>query len=348
MAGIRITDLDALGATPADDDVLIIVDTNENQTKQVTVSELLAGASAAETAAVAAQIVVQEDSSNDLFYLTFVDSVNGAYVAKTDSDLNYNPNLNVLSAPFFSGNGSLLGNVKADSALNASFALVAANALSNADDSALGVRIYGETTIDSDLYVKGVIHAFDDVLVTGTLYGDGSGLTGITSTAVTTTAEQTDAKILDSNGVHYLMLRTKQTGYDSVSTISDLVYDPQTNILSASFFSGDGSNLTNISADSATLATSVKVTAVTSADSSTYYPHLGSISSGNDNVNVNTGLTYIPSTQKLSTSIFSTANWEMYESANKLFFAYQGVKKVKIDSDGNVFMAGTLTQSASL
>lgn len=342
MAGIRITDLDALGATPAGDDVLVIVDTNENQTKQVTVSELLAGASAAETAAVAAQIVVQEDSTNAAFYLTFVDSVVGAYTAKVDSELSYNPNLNILSARFFSGNGSLLTNLKADSALNASFALEAANALTNANDSGSGIRIYGDTTIDSNLFVLG------NITSSGTFFGDGSGLTGITSTAVTTAAEQTDAKILDSNGVHYLMLRTMQTGYDSVSTISDLVYDPQTNILSASFFSGDGSNLTNISADSATVTTAIKVTAVTSADSSTYYPHLGSISSGNDNVNVNTGLTYIPSTQKLSTSIFSTTNWEMYESANELFFAYQGVKKVKIDSDGNVFMAGTLTQSASL
>lgn len=342
MAGIKITDLDTLGATPAGDDVLVIVDTNENQTKQVTVSELLAGASAAATAAIASQIVVEEDSTNAPFYLTFVDSVDGAYTANTDPALNYNPNLNILSAGFFSGNGSLLNNVKADSALNASFALEAANALSNADDSALGVRIYGETTVDSDLVVKGNITSF------GTFYGDGSGLTGITSTAVTTAAEQTDAKIADSNGVHYLMLRTIQTGYDSVSTIADLVYDPQTNTLSSSYFSGDGSSLTNLSADSATNAANVKVTAVSSADSSTYYVHLGSTTSGNDNVNVNTGLSYVPSTQKLSTSIFATENWDLYESDNSLFFAYQGVKKAKLDSNGDMFLVGTLTQTASL
>jgi len=342
MAGIKITDLDALGATPEDDDVLIIVDTNENQTKQVTVSELLAGASAAATAGIASQIVVEEDSTNALFYLTFLDSVDGAYTANADPALNYNPNLNILSAGFFSGNGSLSNNVKADSALNASFALEAANALSNANDSAGGVRIYGETTIDSDLFVQGNITSF------GTFYGDGSGLTGITSTAVTVAAEQTDAKIADSNGVHYLMLRTIQTGYDSVSTIADLVYDPQTNTLSSSYFSGDGSSLTNLSADSATNAANVKVTAVSSADSSTYYVHLGSTTSGNDNVNVNTGLSYVPSTQKLSTSIFATANWDLNESDNSLFFAYQGVKKAKLDSNGDMFLVGTLTQTASL
>lgn len=348
MAGIKITDLDALGATPGDDDVLIIVDTNENQTKQVTVSELLAGASAAATAGIASQIVVEEDSTNALFYLTFVDSVDGAYTANADPALNYNPNLNILSAGFFSGNGSLLNNVKADSAQNATFALIAANALSNANDSAGGVRIYGETTVDSDLFVKGDIHGFGDMLLSGTYFGDGSGLTGITSTAVTTTAEQTDAKVLDSNGVHYLMLRSIQTGYDSVSTIADLVYDPQTNTLSSSYFSGDGSSLTNLSADSATNAANVKVTAVSSADSSTYYVHLGSTTSGNDNVNVNTGLSYVPSTQKLSTSIFATENWDLYESDNSLFFAYQGVKKAKLDSNGDMFLVGTLTQTASL
>lgn len=348
MAGIRITDLDTLAATPENDDVLVIVDTNENQTKQISVSDLMSAAADAATATVSAQIIVQSDSSDDTFYLTFVDSTAGAHTAKVDSDLNYNPNTNILSAGFFSGNGSLLTGVLADSAQNASFALIAGNALSNADDSANGVRIYGETTIDSDLFVKGDIHGFGDMMLAGTYFGDGSGLTGITSTAVTTTAEQTDAKILDSNGVHYLMLRTVQTGYDSVSTIADLVYDPQTNTLSSSYFSGDGSSLTNISADSATNAANVKVTAVSSADSSTYYVHLGSTSSGNDNVNVNTGLSYVPSTQKLSTSIFATANWDLYESDNSLFFAYQGVKKAKLDSNGDMFLVGTLTQTASL
>ena len=142
------------------------------------------------------------------------------------------------------------------------------------------------------------------------------------------------------------MLRGSQTGMDSVNTTSYLSYDPQTFTLSAQNFSGDGSSLTNVAALSATNAANVAVTAVT--DSATYYLHLGSTTSGNDNVNTNIGLTYNPFREKLSTGVFATDNWEMYESANELFFAYNGVKKAKIDASGNMSIAGTLTESASL
>lgn len=45
MANTKISELTALGATPADDDVLAIVDTSASATKKVTVANLVAAAS---------------------------------------------------------------------------------------------------------------------------------------------------------------------------------------------------------------------------------------------------------------------------------------------------------------
>jgi len=332
MAGVKISDLPILDEEPDNLDLIVVVDTDEDTTKQITVGNLL---SSALNAASSAQVDIDDSAVNAAFFLTFVSSTAGSQVVTADPDLTYNPVQNILTAGFFEGDGSLLTGVLADSAATATFALTSGDALANAIDSATGLRITGETTIDSDLIVR------------GTIFGDGSGLTNIPAEALNSQATLVSAKILnDSSGVHYLMLRNLQTGMDSVNTTSYLTYDPQTFTLSAQNFSGDGSSLTNVAALSATNAANVAVTAVT--DSATYYLHLGSTTSGNDNVNTNIGLTYNPFREKLSTGVFATDNWEMYESANELFFAYNGVKKAKIDASGNMSIAGTLTESASL
>ena len=385
MAGVKITELPQLSATPDDNDVVIIVDTDQNVTKRITIQNLLAS-TVSEDEDIAAQtstkIFIADVDSDAPYYPLFAyntPTANAEDSVKADINFTYNPGTNVLSANFFSGNGSLLTDVTVDSAINATNALLAnyatnagqaltadsatiassalhaltadsatnaANAvlaetairslsdLDNVIDSDTGARVLGELTVDSDLHVGGI------------LYGDGTGLTGITSTAVTTTAEKTDAKEVDSSGLHYLMLRTLSTGYDSVSTTGDLSYDPATAILSATSFQGDGANLTNVSAANSVNANNVLVSTVT--DDTQYYLHFGSVASGNDNVNVNTGLVYNPSSNKLSSSIFSTPNWEVFEEAGKLLFSQDGVKKMRLDSSGNLAITGTLTESATL
>ena len=125
-----------------------------------------------------------------------------------------------------------------------------------------------------------------------------------------------------------------------------LTYDPITSILSALSFQGDGSNLTNVSAVNSTNAEQVSVSSV--SDNTQYYLHIGSVASGNDNVNVSTNLLYNPSTNKLTTSIFSSGDWEVFESAGVLTFRHDGVNKMTLDSTGDLAIAGTLTQSATL
>ena len=385
MAGVKITELPQLSAAPDNSDVVIIVDTDQNVTKRITIQNLLASTVsddddiAAETST---KIFIADVDSDAPYYPLFAyntPSANAEDSVKADTNFTYNPGTNVLSANFFSGDGSLLTNVTTDSAANATNALLAnyatnagqaltadsatiassalhaltadsatnaANAvlaatatrslgdLDNVIDSDTGARVLGDLTVDSDLHVGGI------------LYGDGTGLTNITSTAVTTTSEKTDAKEVDSSGLHYLMLRTLSTGYDSVSTTGDLSYDPATAVLSATSFQGDGANLTNVSAVNSVNANNVLVSTV--SDNTQYYLHFGSVASGNDNVNVNTGLVYNPSSNKLSSSIFSTPNWEVFESSGKLLFSQGGVKKMRLDSSGNLAITGTLSESATL
>jgi hypothetical protein len=385
MAGVKITELPQLSATPDDNDVVIIVDTDQNVTKRITIQNLLASTVSQDediAAQTSTKIFIADVDSDAPYYPLFAyntPTANAEDSVKADINFTYNPGTNVLSANFFSGNGSLLTDVTvdsaenatnallanyatnagqaltadsatiassalhaltADSATNATNAVLAATAtqslgdLDNVIDSDTGARVLGDLTVDSDLHVGGI------------LYGDGTGLTNITSTAVTTASEKIDAKEVDSSGLHYLMLRTLSTGYDSVSTTGDLSYDPATAILSASSFQGDGANLTNVSAVNSVNANNVLVSTVT--DNTQYYLHFGSVASGNDNVNVNTGLVYNPSSNKLSSSIFSTPNWEVFEEAGKLLFSLDGVKKMRLDSSGNLAITGTLTESATL
>jgi hypothetical protein len=379
MAGVKITDLPQLSVTPDNDDVLIVVDVDENVTKYVSVSTLSSAITAGESveSQTARSIFIQGTDSDHTYFPLFSystpTSLGASDSVKADTNFTYNPATNTLSASFFSGNGSLLTNVLADSAAvatsaitadsatnatNANTALTAINALSadsainasnallatvaieslgdldNVIDSATGARVLGNLVVDSDLNVGGI------------LYGDGSGLTNITSTAVITASQKTDAKLADSSGLHYLMLRTLSTGYDSVSTNAYLTYDPITSILSALSFQGDGSNLTNVSAVNSTNAEQVSVSSV--SDNTQYYLHIGSVASGNDNVNVSTNLLYNPSTNKLTTSIFSSGDWEVFESAGVLTFRHDGVNKMTLNSTGDLAIAGTLTQSATL
>ena len=93
-------------------------------------------------------------------------------------------------------------------------------------------------------------------------------------------------------------MKGSQSGFDSVATDGSCVFDAATNTLSATNFSGNGANLTNVAAVSATNAVNVGVIAVN--DDATYYPHFGSASSGNDNVNVDVNMTYNPATNMLT------------------------------------------------
>ena len=131
MAGVKITELPQLSATPDDNDVVIIVDTDQNVTKRITIQNLLAS-TVSEDEDIAAQtstkIFIADVDSDAPYYPLFAyntPSANGEDSVKADTNFTYNPGTNVLSANFFSGDGSLLTNVTVDSADNATNALLA-------------------------------------------------------------------------------------------------------------------------------------------------------------------------------------------------------------------------------
>lgn len=447
MAGVKITDLPIESLAPDAEDLLVIVNVGEDETRQITVESLLSATQNADVALNAERIRVATTGVDATYYPLFSDATTGYDSVSLDVDLTYNPSTNTLTAGFFAGNGSLLTGVLADSAFNATnaieaqraqtalaadsainasnaqlaevaksadlatnalaadsainasnallaetaqladiatlalaadsatvatsaieaqralfafdadsalnatnavlanFALASANDRFNIIDSANGVRIFGDTKIDSDLFVKGSINVTGNVSA-NQFIGDGSLLTNIGSTLTSLATKEQDANSVDSVGPHYFVIRPTQTGYDSAFTSSNLVYDPSALTMSAPFFSGDGSALTNVAAVSASAASTVAVSTVT--DSAVYYLHLGSTTSGNDDVNIDTNLTYNPLRDRLRTSIFATDNWDIYESAGSLLFAHNGVKKVKFDSAGNIFSVGTLTESTTL
>lgn len=45
----------------------------------------------------------------------------------------------------------------------------------------------------------------------------------------------------------------------------------------------------------------------------------------------------------LGTGTYATSNWTWYESGGVLYFEYSGTKKMKIDSSGNLTVAGNVT-----
>jgi hypothetical protein len=235
-----------------------------------------------------------------------------------------------------------------DSATLATTALVANRSLGdlqNVIDSATGARSLGDFTIDSDLFVLGNADIVGNVNA-ATFTGDGSGLTNITATTTALATDQIDSKIIDSAGVFFIPMKPHLTGYDSVSVTADLTYDPANQTLSSVKFSGDGTNVSNVAAVSATNASNVEITQV--GDDAVYYVHIGSTTAGNDNVNVSLDLTYNPATNTLTTDRFNTGTWEVYESAGSLLFEHNGTKKMRLDSDGNLAITGTLAQSQTL
>lgn len=128
-------------------------------------------------------------------------------------------------------------------------------------------------------------------LTTTNFSGDGSGLTGVSVSSISANDV--------GSGSHYVLLRNSATGQDSVNTDGNLVYDPASDTLSATNFSGNGSGITNVSAVNATNATNIAITDATST-AGTYYLQMGGSTSGNDGVDVHSDVSYDQATKTLT------------------------------------------------
>lgn len=180
-----------------------------------------------------------------------------------------------------------------------------------------GVTVDGELTVDSDLYVKGI------------LYGDGFGLfniqfaekadsadhtryaltANVANTAlyairadsayhsrISDVAKKIQTVQVNTDAVYFPTFVSNSPGVDSVSTDANFTYNPNENLLTAGFFAGDGSLLTNIVADG-TVATLVEATVGTLDQD--YYVSFRPSLTGADSTNTDANLLYNPVTNKL-------------------------------------------------
>jgi hypothetical protein len=181
-----------------------------------------------------------------------------------------------------------------------------------------GVAVDGELTVDSDLYVLGVIN------------GDGSGLFNVPFAEKSDSADHARFAIIsefanqaenavradsayhsiisdvakkiqtiqvNTDAVYFPTFVSNSPGVDSVSTDANFTYNPNENLLTAGFFAGDGSLLTNITAD-ATTATLVEATLGTQDQN--YYVSFRPTATGADSTNTDGNFLFNPVTNVIS------------------------------------------------
>lgn len=310
MAGIKITDLDSALTAPADSDVLVIVDVSENKTKQITVDLLL---SAVTGGGSASSVSVSTKDDNVTYYLNFTNTDNGTAALHADNDLNYNALTNTLSAGAFSGDGTNVTGVLADSALNATNVVVSTVTSGTVYPTFASSTGFQVLKTDTGISFDASTNTLTTSTFSGAFSGDGSGLTNLPLGGGGSIASTVNVVPSAINATHYVMFSASSTGVDSVNTDAQLTYNPSTNTLSATTFSGafsgNGSALTNISvsfADSAGVTGQLKLASTTSADTTTYPVLVGTSGTTAQTVFIdNASLSYNASTNTLSAGLFS-------------------------------------------
>lgn len=146
-----------------------------------------------------------------------------------------------------------------------------------------------------------------NTLTTTTFAGNATTATLATTATTATQSYQLATDSVGATGTYYLITREQRNpGFDSANTSSALTFNASTETLAATNFSGNGSNIQNVAAASATNATNVNIS--TATNDATFYVHFGNATSGNDGVNVNTSLTYNPAENLLTSNLTYTAD----------------------------------------
>jgi hypothetical protein len=311
MAGIRITDLDSATGIPADSDRLVIVDISDNITKQISLSRLLSNPNqTSQNSQNAQQVTINNTTVDQNYYLSYVTNTSGSNQVFANELLSYNPVTNILTAGGFSGDGSSLTGVIAETATSATNVNV-----NNAEGGAFNVALVigdGEQAIyrSTNLTYDEDTETLTAVNFSGTFIGDGSQLTNLPfggggggSAATTLNVVATDL-----NATHYILFSGSSSGLDSVNADLNLTYNANTNVLTAGTFSGahtgDGSALTGVVTSFATNAGSsyqiqVKGEEVSSSVFDVFFSGsvkartTGSVTT--DSVSASDGFTYRPS-----------------------------------------------------
>jgi hypothetical protein len=174
-----------------------------------------------------------DDSTNATRYLTFVDATTGNEDVRTDSGLTYNPSTGLITATQFSGSGATLTNIPNSattaSASNGASTIVARDATGSFTTNGITATTVSAPTLTGVAAVATV------------------------SNTATLTADNT------TNATNYLTFVNAATGNQALRTDLGLSFNPSTNTLTTTTFSGafsgSGASLTSIP-NSATTASS--------------------------------------------------------------------------------------------
>ena len=256
------------------------------------------------TATTATNINLVAGATNASHYIHFSPIATGTGIAtSTDSQLTYNPSTDILTASTFSGNltGNVTGNsATATTAANINLVAGATNASHYVHFSLYASGSGIATSSDSQL----TYNPSTDILTASTFSGNLTGnVTGNSATA--TTSANINLVVGSTNASHSVLFSLYSSGSGvAVSSDSQLTYNPSTDILTASTFSG---NLTgNVTGNSATATTSANINLVAGATNASHSVLFSLYSSGSGiAVSSDSQLTYNPSTDVLSASTFS-------------------------------------------
>jgi hypothetical protein len=221
--------------------------------------------------------------------------------------------------------------------------------------SALEVLYTGTTVIRADgtIYTDsvGVSDSFTYTPSTNTLTV--GRVDGVADSAIVANTIRSRAQDSSSDSLEILFTRTSTTRTtnqiytDSVGLSASLTYTPNTGTLSAQYFSGNGSGLTNVAAATATTATNTTNVSITSSGvSSDLYLHFGNALSGFDDVNVDVDLTYNPGTNTLKLDA-DNASLSIGEDLD-LVFTHNGTNSFIDVNTGNLYVRDDLDSVHSL
>lgn len=248
--------------------------------------------------AAAGATITSDTSTNTDFLLYFASTTTGALTAaKQDSGLTYNPSTGKVTAAQFAGGftGNLTGNVTGDVTGNAdtATALATGRTISLTGDvtgTSAAFDGSGNVSIAATIAANSVALGTDTTgsyVAQGATAGVGlSGSVNSESATFTVTSNATSA-----NTANTIVARDANGDFSARLVTANLV--------------GNATNATSaVNATNAAYASNIVVAADNTTNSTHYIIFTGG-ASGNQAPNSDTGLTYNPSTNTLSTSIFS-------------------------------------------
>ena len=275
-------------------------------------------------AATADAVDITATSTDSTHYVVFADtsSTTAGETMRVDGGITYNPSTNVLAATSFTGNvtgnctgssGSSTGN--AATATEATNVTVTAN--NSTDETVYPLFVDGATgtqgaETDTGLNYNpstGVLTSTNFTgNVTGNCTGSSGSCTGNAATATNATSSDTvDITATSTDATYYPVFAdtSSTTSGETMRVDGGITYNPSTNVLSATSFTGNVTGNCTGSSGSCTGNSATFTATANNSTNETVYPVFVDGATGSQGAETDTGLTYNPSTGLMTATAFS-------------------------------------------